>query len=56
MTLGIMANVNQTVDFDTAGLVAMEFGAVSKEVVVTIEDKLLTPPKTIPPTLSSVRR
>ncbi|MGI6744356.1 MAG: translation initiation factor IF-2 [Eubacteriales bacterium] len=41
MTLGIMANVNQTVDFDTAGLVAMEFGAkVSKEVVVTIEDKL----------------
>lgn len=41
MTLGIMANVNQVVDFDTAGLVAIEFGAkVTKEVVVTIEDKL----------------
>ncbi|NLB15495.1 MAG: translation initiation factor IF-2 [Clostridiales bacterium] len=42
MTLGIMANVNQAVDFDTAGLVAIEFGAkVTKEVIVTIEDKLL---------------
>jgi len=39
--LGVMANVNQTVDFDTAFLVADEMGAkVTKEVVVTIEDKL----------------
>lgn len=39
--LGVMANVNQTIDFDTAYLVADEMGAkVTKEVVVTIEDKL----------------
>lgn len=39
--LGVMANVNQTVDFDTAYLIADEMGAkVTKEVVVTIEDKL----------------
>ena len=41
MLLGVMANVNQVVDYDTAFLVADELGAkVSKEVVVTIEDKL----------------
>ena len=39
--LGVMANVNQTVDFDTAYLIADEMGAkVTKEVVVTIEEKL----------------
>ncbi len=39
--LGVMANVNQTVDYDTAYLIADEMGAkVTKEVVVTIEDKL----------------
>ncbi len=39
--LGVMANVNQTVDFDTAYLIADEMGAkVTKEVVVSIEDKL----------------
>lgn len=39
--LGVMANVNQTIDYDTAYLVADEMGAkVTKEVVVTIEDKL----------------
>ena len=41
MLMGIMANINQTVDFDTAFLVADELGAeVEKEVVVTIEEKL----------------
>ena len=39
--LGVMANVNQTIDYDTAYLIADEMGAkVTKEVVVTIEDKL----------------
>ena len=41
MGLGVMATVNQTIDFDTAYLVADELGAkVTREVVVTIEDKL----------------
>ncbi len=41
MLLGIMASVNQVIDFDTAALIADEFGAeVTKEVVVTIEEKL----------------
>ena len=41
MKLGIMASVSQTIDFDTASLVAMELGAVpEKEVVVTIEERL----------------
>ncbi|MCQ2432707.1 MAG: translation initiation factor IF-2 [Clostridia bacterium] len=43
MMLGIMANVNQVIDFDTAALIADEFGAnVTKEVVVTIEERLFT--------------
>ncbi len=42
MELGIMAAANQTIDYDAAALVAEEFGAkVSKEVVVTIEEKLI---------------
>ena len=41
MMLGVMANVNQTIDFDTAEYIGTELGAiVTKEVVVTIEDKL----------------
>jgi len=41
MLQGIMASVNQTVDYDTAYFIADELGiVVSKEVVVTIEDKL----------------
>ena len=41
MKLGVMATVNETVDFDTAYLIADELGAkVTREVVVTIEDKL----------------
>ncbi len=42
MKLGVMANVSQSVDFDTASLVAEEFGAkVEKEVIVTIEERLI---------------
>ncbi len=42
MGLGVFANVNQTIDFDTASLVAEELGAkVEKEVVVTIEERLI---------------
>ena len=38
--LGVMANVNQVVDYDTAYLVGEELGAkVTKEVVVTIEER-----------------
>ena len=41
MLMGMMVTVNQTVDFDTAALVAEELGAeVEKEVVVTIEERL----------------
>lgn len=42
MLLGIMATVNQTIDFDTAELIAGEFGiTVNKEIVLSKEDKLL---------------
>ena len=41
MMMGVMASVNQEIDFDTAYLVAEEFGVkVEKEVVVTIEERL----------------
>ena len=41
MMLGVMASVNEVIDYDTAYLVADELGAkVTKEVVVTIEEKL----------------
>lgn len=41
MLLGVMASANQTIDFDTAFLIADEFNVkVTKEVVVTIEEKL----------------
>ena len=41
MKMGVMATLNQVVDFDTAYLVADELGAkVTKEVVVTIEERL----------------
>ncbi len=42
MILGIMASASQIIDYDTAALVAEELGAkVSKEVIVTIEDRLI---------------
>ncbi|MBP3321597.1 MAG: translation initiation factor IF-2, partial [Clostridia bacterium] len=41
MMMGMMVGVTATIDYDTAYLVADEFGAkVNKEVVLTIEDKL----------------
>ena len=41
LKLGVMANISQTIDFDTAAIVAEEMGAkVEKEVHVTIEEKL----------------
>ena len=41
MLLGMMVTVNQTVDYDTAAIVADEMGiAATKEVVVTIEERL----------------
>ncbi|MBQ3087715.1 MAG: translation initiation factor IF-2 [Clostridia bacterium] len=39
---GIMAGINENIDFDTASIVASELGAkVEKEVVVTIEDRII---------------
>ncbi len=41
MLMGVMATVNQIIDFDTAYLIADELGAqVTREVTVTIEEKL----------------
>ena len=41
MMLGMMVTVNQTVDFDTAAMVALEMGiSATQEVIVTIEEKL----------------
>ena len=40
--LGVMASVSQTIDYDTAALVAMEMGCkVEREVTVTIEERLI---------------
>ena len=42
MGLGVMATINQEIDFDTASLIAEEFNAkVEKEVIVTIEERLI---------------
>ncbi len=42
MMLGVMASINEEIDFDTASLVAEELGAkVEKEVIVTIEERLI---------------
>lgn len=39
--LGVMASINEVIDFDTASLVAEDLGAkVEKEIVVTIEERL----------------
>ena len=43
MLNGIMATVNQTIDFDTAYIITEELGAkAEREVVVTIEDQLFS--------------
>ena len=42
VNLGVMASVNQTIDYETAELVATELGCkVEREVVVTIEERLI---------------
>ncbi|MBR3921106.1 MAG: translation initiation factor IF-2, partial [Oscillospiraceae bacterium] len=42
MGLGVMATINEVVDFDTASLVAEELGAkVEKEVIITVEERLI---------------
>lgn len=42
MQLGVMASMSDVIDFDTASLVALEFGAkVEHEVHVTIEERLI---------------
>ena len=42
MTVGVMATVNDTIDFDTAYLVATEFNVkVEPEVVVSIEERII---------------
>lgn len=42
MGLGVMASINEIIDFDTASLVAEKLGAkVEKEVIVTIEERLI---------------
>ena len=40
--MGVMASVSDTIDYDTAALVAMEMGCkVEREVIVTVEEKLI---------------
>jgi len=42
LKLGVFASVSDTIDYDTAALVAMELGCkVEREVVVTIEERLI---------------
>ena len=42
MTNGIMAGINQSIDFDTAEFVAVELGCkVEKEITVTIEERII---------------
>lgn len=42
MSLGVMATINEVIDYDTAEIVATELGAkVEKEVVVTIEEQII---------------
>ena len=42
MGLGVMASINEEIDFDTAAIVAEELGAkVEKEVIMTIEERLI---------------
>ena len=42
MKLGMMATVNQVIDYDTAEIVVTEMGAkIQRAVVVTIEEKIM---------------
>ena len=41
-SLGVMASVNEVIDYDTAEIVATELGAkVNREIVVTIEERII---------------
>ncbi len=52
MLLGMMVTANMTVDYDTAAIVADELGAIpTKEVVVTIEEKLFNEEEDAPENL-----
>ncbi len=52
MLLGMMVTANMTIDYDTAAIVADELGAIpSKEVVVTIEEKLFNEEEDTPESL-----
>lgn len=49
MLIGVMANLNQTIDFDTAALIAEDMGAkVTREIIVTKEDKLFNDVEDMP--------
>ena len=42
LKLGMMATVNQTIDYDTAEIVVTEMGAkIERQIVVTIEDRIM---------------
>ncbi len=52
MMMGVMASVNEVIDYDTAYLIADELGVkVTKEVVVTIEEKLFDEEEDAPESL-----
>ena len=52
MMMGVMASVNQTIDYDTAYLIADELGAIAtREVVVTIEERLFNEAEDAPEAL-----
>ncbi len=43
MGLGVMANVNQIIDFDTAALICEEFGVkYEKEIIISLEEQVIT--------------
>ncbi|MBQ9737584.1 MAG: translation initiation factor IF-2 [Clostridia bacterium] len=52
MMLGIMASVNETLDFDTASLIVEDFGGVVEhEIILTEEDKLFNDVEDAPESL-----
>ncbi len=52
MMLGIMASVNETLDFDTASLIVEDFGyTVEHEIILTEEDKLFNDVEDAPESL-----
>ncbi len=52
MMLGIMASVNESLDFDTASLIVEDFGGkVEHEIILTEEDKLFNDVEDAPETL-----